>query len=63
MEAMITSAVLSSKSEGIRITTREKDGSKSEILLSANFCHHCKNDLAKEFEDFMKAKGYDIRSN
>ena len=49
--------------KGLRVTTRDEDGNESSLMLTADFCHYCKDDIGKEFEEFMKAKGYDIKRN
>lgn len=59
--------IISSEEEtngkAVRITTEDEDGVQSHIILTADFCHYCKDDLATEFEKFMKAQGYVIKRN
>ena len=56
----IISASKDIKGQAVRITTEDEDGIQSHIILTADFCHYCKDDLATEFEKFMKEQGYDI---
>ena len=57
----IISVSKDAKGQAVRITTEDKDGAQSYVILTADFCHYCKDDLAVEFEKFMKEKGYDIK--
>lgn len=40
----------------------EETGEISNVVLSADFVFKAKNELAAEFAEFMKAKGYDIKT-
>jgi hypothetical protein len=56
----ITNVEIDKQGRAVKVFTEGDDGSKSEILLSSDFCHLCINDLAEEFSKFMKEKGHPI---
>lgn len=58
--AKFTRAVQDKNNQVIEISTINEEGIKSKIILTADFCHYCKDDLATEFAAFMVEKGYDI---
>jgi hypothetical protein len=60
LKTKITGALLDKSGRAVKITTEHEDGSTSEIMLSADFCHYCIDDLADEFRKFMKKKGHKI---
>lgn len=57
----ITAAIVDTKKRAVRVETEDDKGNKSYVVLSADFCHYCKDELADEFMKFMQAKGYDLR--
>jgi hypothetical protein len=56
----ITGVETDRQGRAVKVFTEGDDGMISDIILSANFCHYCVNDLADEFAKFMKEKGYDV---
>lgn len=60
----ITSAKIDKSGRAVLIEALDEHTEKtSQIILSADFVFMAKDDLAAEFADFMKQKGYDVRNN
>lgn len=59
----IVSSSIDVRGRAVKITAKEDaTGKESEVVLSAAFVFQAKNELAEEFAEFMKQKGYDLKT-
>ena len=58
----ITSALIDRAGRAVKVKAEDTETKKvSEVILSADFVFKAKDDIAKEFAEFLKEKGYDAR--
>jgi hypothetical protein len=59
----ITNTYVDVQGRAVRIVAEDiETKATSEVVISAEFVFKAKDDIAKEFADFMAKKGYDLKT-